>query len=103
MPPGDHPAARFGPEDTCAAPKFIRQFGPIDTVEPFPGQHHHQRFVTAPRDILTLHHRNGEAIDVPVRAVLRTNNANVIATTLITGMQPVRSSSYLLMRNCRAA
>jgi DNA-binding transcriptional LysR family regulator len=40
--------------------------------------------VVSPRDMLVLH-RAGEAIEVPVRAVLRTNAAEVIAQTLLGG------------------
>lgn len=69
-----------------AAPTFIEQFGPIDTVERLS----EVGIITsvtllAQRDMLQLHHRSGEFIDVPVRAVLRTNNADVIASTLIEG------------------
>ena len=69
-----------------AAPEFINQFGSIDTVERLS----EVAIITsatllAPRDLLSLRHRNGELVDVPVRAVLRTNNASVIAATLIEG------------------
>ena len=69
-----------------AAPEFINQFGSIDTVERLS----EVGIITsatllAPRDLLSLRHRNGELVDVPVRAVLRTNNASVIAATLIEG------------------
>lgn len=69
-----------------AAPGFLKQFGPIDTLDRLS----EVRLITSatllsPRDVLLLRHRGGELVDVPVRAVLRTNNAEVIASTLING------------------
>jgi DNA-binding transcriptional LysR family regulator len=69
-----------------AAPEFLDRFGPIDTVERLS----EIRIITssallASRDVLPLRHSGGELVDVPVRAVLRTNNANVIAATLVEG------------------
>jgi len=69
-----------------ASPEFLNQFGPIDTVERLS----EVGIITsaallASRDVLPLRHSSGKLIDVPVRAVLRTNNANVIAATLIEG------------------
>jgi DNA-binding transcriptional LysR family regulator len=66
-----------------AAPLFLEQVGPVDTLERLS----EIAVVTtatllSSRDLLTLRHRNGETIDVPVRPVLRTNNAEVIASTL---------------------
>jgi DNA-binding transcriptional LysR family regulator len=39
----------------------------------------------APRNMISLRHRNGDAIDIPIRAVLRTNNADVITASLRNG------------------
>jgi len=69
-----------------AAPAFIEQVGPIDTLERLS----EVGVITSatllsPRDVLTLHHRDGETIDITVRPVLRTNNAEVIASTLLRG------------------
>ncbi|MFG1465116.1 LysR family transcriptional regulator [Xanthobacter sp. DSM 24535] len=69
-----------------AAPEFLDRFGPINTVERLS----EVGIITsaallASRDVLTLRHSSGELVGVPVRAVLRTNNANVIAATLIEG------------------
>ncbi len=68
-----------------AAPSFLARSGPIDTLEDLavagvittPA-------VLSPRDTITLL-RQGEAIEVPVRPVLRTNNAQVITNTLLGG------------------
>lgn len=69
-----------------ASPEFLNRFGPINTLERLS----EVGIITSaallsPRDVLTLRHSGGELIDVPVRSVLRTNNANVIAATLIEG------------------
>ncbi|MCW2307469.1 LysR family transcriptional regulator [Rhodobium gokarnense] len=69
-----------------ASPDFLDRFGPIDTVERLS----EVGIITnaallASRDVLPLRHRDGGLVDVPVRAVLRTNNADVIAATLIKG------------------
>ncbi|MDF2998780.1 MAG: transcriptional regulator, LysR family [Xanthobacteraceae bacterium] len=68
-----------------ASPEFLARVGPVDSLERLcaidivttPA-------VVSPRDMLVLH-RAGEAIEVPVRAVLRTNAAEVIAQTLLGG------------------
>jgi len=69
-----------------AAPAFLARVGPIDTL---------QRLsevpviigatLISPHDVLTLRHQNGEVIDLPVRSILRTNTAEVIASTLVQG------------------
>jgi DNA-binding transcriptional LysR family regulator len=69
-----------------AAPSLLERVGPINTIE----QMSKIGIVTsatlfAPRDMMTLHHRAGDVIDIPIRAVLRTNNAAVIASTLVEG------------------
>jgi DNA-binding transcriptional LysR family regulator len=69
-----------------AAPAFLEQVGPIDTLERLSeiGVITNARLLS-PRDVLTLQHRDGEVIDVPVWPVLRTNSAEVIAATLLQG------------------
>lgn len=69
-----------------AAPNFLDRFGPIDTVE----RMSEIGVITSARslaslDVLTLHDRHGNTIDVPIRPILRTNSASVIASTLIEG------------------
>jgi len=69
-----------------AAPGFIERFGVIDTLDKLSDL----PVITstalhAQRDVLSLRHRNGEATDISVRPVLRSNNADVIASTLIKG------------------
>jgi DNA-binding transcriptional LysR family regulator len=69
-----------------ASPGFLKRFGSIDTVERLS----EVDLITsaallASRDVLPLRHSSGNLVDVPVRAVLRTNNANVIAATLLEG------------------
>ncbi|SOC92273.1 DNA-binding transcriptional regulator, LysR family [Rhizobium sp. AN5] len=70
----------------AAAPAFIELVGQIDTPERLS----EIAMVTSAtllssRDMLALRDKNGDAVDIPVRAVLRTNNAEVIASTLIQG------------------
>lgn len=69
-----------------AAPSFLQRVGPIDTIERLSeiGIITSARLLT-PRDVLTLHHREREAVNISIRAVLRTNNAAVIASTLVEG------------------
>lgn len=69
-----------------AAPRFLDEFGPIDTLERLS----EVAVITsttllAPRDVLMLRHRDGAAVDIPVRPILRTDNADVIASTLARG------------------
>ncbi len=69
-----------------AAPGFIKRVGPIDTPA---------RLSDVPviisatlhsqRDVLALRHKHGSTIDIAVNPVLRSNNADVIASTLIEG------------------
>ncbi|RAI04351.1 LysR family transcriptional regulator [Acuticoccus sediminis] len=69
-----------------ASPGFLERFGPIETPEQLGAI----AVVTtsrlvAPRDVLLLEREGGEAVPVPVRPVLRTNNAEVIWSTLVSG------------------
>lgn len=69
-----------------ASPAFIERFGPIDSLERLSAV----AVITSAallsrRDVLTLRHRNGDEVDIPVRSILRTNNADVIASTLLKG------------------
>jgi DNA-binding transcriptional LysR family regulator len=69
-----------------AAPRFIEQFGPIDTLARLSDV----ALITSEsllsrRDVLALRHRNGEPVDIPVRPMLCTNHAEVIAATLVAG------------------
>ncbi|MGX5804483.1 LysR substrate-binding domain-containing protein [Bradyrhizobium sp. Arg314] len=69
-----------------AAPTFLEQVGPINTLERLSDV----AVITSaallsPRDVLTLRRRDGEAVDITVRSILRTNNADVIASTLVQG------------------
>lgn len=68
-----------------ASPAFLAETGPITTVDRLS----EIRVVTtpavlSPKDVLTLR-RRGETVDVPVRPALRTNNADVILSTLLAG------------------
>lgn len=68
-----------------AAPALIARTGPIDTVErlsevPFASS------VRQPlRDRVTLQNAAGDAVDVPIRPLLRTNSADAMAATLLEG------------------
>ncbi|MEP9351400.1 LysR family transcriptional regulator [Xanthobacter sp. KR7-225] len=69
-----------------AAPDFLACHGPIETIERLS----QVSIITsatflAPPDVLPLRHRDGELVNVPVRTILRTNHAEVIAATLIAG------------------
>lgn len=69
-----------------AAPSFLKQHGPIDTLERLSNiAVITSAALLSPRDVLALRRRDGKAVDVTVRSVLRTNNADVIASTLIQG------------------
>lgn len=68
-----------------ASPDFLARVGPITTLEQL------SRIgmittpaVLSPRDTLTLH-RQDEIVNIAVRPTLRTNNAQVIANTLLGG------------------
>jgi DNA-binding transcriptional LysR family regulator len=69
-----------------AAPSFLERFGPIDTVKRISeiGVIASARPLV-PADVLTLQDRDGRVTDVPIRAILRTNSAAVITSTLIEG------------------
>lgn len=70
-----------------ASPEFLARFGPIDVVERLSeGGIITTVTLLASRDLLTLRHISGEIVDVPVRTVLRTNNAGVITASLIEGL-----------------
>jgi DNA-binding transcriptional LysR family regulator len=69
-----------------AAPAFLEQVGPIDTLERLSDV----AVITSaallsPRDVLPLRRRNGVTVNIAVRSILRTNNADVIASTLVQG------------------
>jgi len=69
-----------------AAPSFIERFGAIESIErlaDIPVMT--SATLLAQRDVLSLRHRSGEVIDTPVHSVLRSNNAEVIAATLVKG------------------
>jgi DNA-binding transcriptional LysR family regulator len=69
-----------------AAPSFIEASGPIDSLDRLSEVGLVvSATVISPRDVISLRHRDGGAVDVPVRAVLRTNNADVITSTLLNG------------------
>jgi len=68
-----------------AAPAFLKKYGPIKTLERFS----EVRVITTPsvlssRNTIPLQ-ANGKTVEVPVKAVLRTNDAHVVAATLIAG------------------
>jgi DNA-binding transcriptional LysR family regulator len=68
-----------------ASPAFLTRVGPIKTLEQLSKVNVVVTpTVLAPRDVLTLH-RKGEAFDITVRPILRTNNAEVIIDTLLEG------------------
>lgn len=69
-----------------AAPSFLECNGPIDSLDDLyrAGVIASSRSLSA-RDTLTLHNRHGETFDIPIRPVLRTNSAEVIASTLLEG------------------
>ncbi|MGH6858612.1 MAG: LysR family transcriptional regulator [Phyllobacterium sp.] len=69
-----------------AAPSFLDRVGPVDTLDRLSKVAVIMSAgLLSPRDILTLHHQRGEVVDITVRSVLRTNNADVIAQTLLQG------------------
>lgn len=76
----------FSRRIVVAAPDFLERVGPIDTLERLSevGLVMSAR-LTSPRDVLTLRHARGDLVDIPIRPVLRTNSAEVIAATLING------------------
>ncbi len=68
-----------------ASPEFLAKSGPIETL----GQLSKVPVIVtptivSPRDVMTLY-REGEAVEVEVRPVLRTNNAEVITHSLLVG------------------
>lgn len=69
-----------------AAPSYLARRGPIEDL----GQLSQAGVVIgarlpAPRDLLSLRHSTGAMVDVPVAPVLRTNSAEVIVSTLVSG------------------
>ena len=69
----------------AAAPSYLARAGRLDE----PRQLAELDFVTAvgahtPRDVLVLHH-DGGTLEVPIRPILRTNNAQVLITALCEG------------------
>lgn len=70
----------------AATPGFLAAFGPIDSLDRLSAVP--LILSTAwqsPRDVLSLRRHDGQPVDIPVCAVLRSNNAEVIATTLLDG------------------
>ena len=69
-----------------AAPSFLDQVGPIDTLARLSevGCITSARLLS-PRDVVVLRHRSGDLVDVPIRSVMRTNSAEVITATLVNG------------------
>jgi DNA-binding transcriptional LysR family regulator len=68
-----------------ASPDFLARVGPVDSLERLSAiDIVTTPAVVSPRDMLVLH-RGGETFEVPVRATLRTNAAEVIAQTLLGG------------------
>ncbi|CAH1652694.1 MULTISPECIES: LysR family transcriptional regulator [unclassified Chelatococcus] len=69
-----------------ASPHYLERFGPIATTDKLSeaGVIVSAR-LPVPRDLISLRHHTGETVDVPVNAVLRTNSADVIASTLVSG------------------
>jgi DNA-binding transcriptional LysR family regulator len=69
-----------------AAPSFIKKHGPIDTparlsdVSVILSATLHSQ-----RDMLSLRHKDGSTIDIAIDPILRSNNADVIASTLVKG------------------
>lgn len=69
----------------AASPEFLQRFGPIDTIEDLSrADLITTALVLSSRDSLILV-RSSELVEVPVRPVLRTNNAQVITNTLLSG------------------
>jgi DNA-binding transcriptional LysR family regulator len=66
------------------APSFLARVGPIDTPARLADLDLVVTAAVSPGDVLTLQ-RGDETIEVPVRPVLRTNNADVITRTLLGG------------------
>ncbi|TCT00513.1 LysR family transcriptional regulator [Aquabacter spiritensis] len=69
-----------------AAPSFLARFGPIDTL----ARLSEVALITSEsllskQDVLALRDRDNAATELPVRAALRTNNAEVIVATLVAG------------------
>jgi DNA-binding transcriptional LysR family regulator len=68
-----------------ASPAFLAKVGPIDSIERLAEVDViTTAAVLSPRDTLSLQ-RNGDSIETTVRAVLRTNNPQVIINTLLGG------------------
>jgi DNA-binding transcriptional LysR family regulator len=69
----------------AAAPSFLARAGPIDSIERLSEVDVvTTAAVLSPRDTLSLQ-RGGETVETRVRAVLRTNNPQVITSTLLGG------------------
>ena len=69
-----------------AAPAYLARCGPVEDLDQLSqaGVIVGAR-LPAPRDLLSLRHSNGDTMEVPVNPVLRTNSAEVIASTLVSG------------------
>jgi DNA-binding transcriptional LysR family regulator len=69
-----------------AAPSFLARHGPVDTIERLSqvSMVASSRSLTL-QDTLMLFHRDGEAVEIPIHPIIRTNSAAVIASTLMEG------------------
>ena len=69
-----------------AAPSFLARHGPVDTIERLSqvSMIASSRSLTL-QDTLMLFHRDGGTVEVPIRPIIRTNSAAVIASTLMEG------------------
>lgn len=73
------------PRIMAASPAFLARVGPVETLERLAQiDMITTPTVLSPRDRLVLN-RGSESVEVPVRPVLRTNDAQVITATLLAG------------------
>lgn len=73
------------PRIMAASPAFLARVGPVETLERLAQiDMITTSTVLSPRDRLVLN-RGSESVEVPVRPVLRTNDAQVITATLLAG------------------
>lgn len=69
----------------AATPAFVREFGPFDSPEQLAAAPLILSMQQSQRDSLSIRRRDGASIDIAVRSVLRSNSAEVIASTLLNG------------------
>jgi DNA-binding transcriptional LysR family regulator len=69
----------------AATPAFVREFGPFDSPEQLSAAPLILSMQQSQRDSLSIRRRDGASIDLAVRSVLRSNSAEVIASTLLNG------------------